>query len=557
MAQWSDAADYYQYAVHNLDQLMVPAQPAPSWAPASIDPWPLDRSLALEGLARTLMRMDRFHEAFAASQWGRAETFAQALQRSPNPGRYGLPSAFLAEADELTHRIPTCRRKLARAQAQDQDITAEALKSRLSELERQWSRYLTRLRARHPRFAAARYPEPLELADAGLKDGGRLLAYDVTDTHLLVYLVDGKAVVRARAVKRSRKSCRDLIERFLGSVTGQQSQEEGHAARGYDLAGARKLTTVLLEDILPLLPPGEPLTIIPDEYVALLPFGMLPLGNHGGVDRSGASPRMVDVRFFSDRNPISYQQSLHTMSADHARRSKRLTGSDVLVIADAPGRSSVPAGPRHNVPEVRPGWTVAPAVATAVHARERAALGATLAQGIQALFPEHSTVLTGPAATLPRMREALAHRHGRFRAMAFAVPAYLGSDLPGIREPAIFLSPPDGSRYHGIALTGIMDMRLHTGVVTIPICMTPEAGPMGTEGAMNLARAFQYAGAEAVLLNFWPVDEQSTVMLLEAFFTAYKQGETSLAALSQAQQRIRDQGYTHPYHWAGFVLVGE
>ena len=74
---------------------------------------------------------------------------------------------------------------------------------------------------------------------------------------------------------------------------------------------------------------------------------------------------------------------------------------------------------------------------------------------------------------------------------------------------------------------------------------------------MSMGRAFQYAGAKAVLMSLWSVSEKSSTSMVENFFQNLKEGKGKLEALRLARQDIRDQGYDHPFFWAPFILVGD
>jgi len=66
-----------------------------------------------------------------------------------------------------------------------------------------------------------------------------------------------------------------------------------------------------------------------------------------------------------------------------------------------------------------------------------------------------------------------------------------------------------------------------------------------------------YSGAKAVLMSLWSVEDESTNLLTERFFTHLKAGKDRLNALRQARSELRKAGYRHPFFWAGFILVGE
>jgi CHAT domain-containing protein len=73
-------------------------------------------------------------------------------------------------------------------------------------------------------------------------------------------------------------------------------------------------------------------------------------------------------------------------------------------------------------------------------------------------------------------------------------------------------------------------------------------------------RAFLAAGAASLVATFWTVEDRSTARLMQRFYEGLVRGESRGAALRQAQlQFLRDdtnEGYSHPYFWAPFFLVG-
>jgi hypothetical protein len=75
---------------------------------------------------------------------------------------------------------------------------------------------------------------------------------------------------------------------------------------------------------------------------------------------------------------------------------------------------------------------------------------------------------------------------------------------------------------------------------------------------VGLEQAFFRAGTPSLLSTLWSVEEQSTADLMGKFYTLLKQGVPKAEALRQAQVAMQThEKYSHPYYWAGFVLVGD
>ena len=104
----------------------------------------------------------------------------------------------------------------------------------------------------------------------------------------------------------------------------------------------------------------------------------------------------------------------------------------------------------------------------------------------------------------------------------------------------------------------IFDMRLNTELVTLSACQTGLNQRSPGDELIGLTRAFIYAGAPSVIVSLWSVDAHSTQELMLEFYTLLKKGTDKATALQEAQKRIMEkEGYSNPYYWAPFVLVGD
>jgi hypothetical protein len=54
----------------------------------------------------------------------------------------------------------------------------------------------------------------------------------------------------------------------------------------------------------------------------------------------------------------------------------------------------------------------------------------------------------------------------------------------------------------------------------------------------------------------WNVEDETTALLMERFYTHLKDGMGKAAALRQAQLEVREE-YPNPYYWSAFVLSGD
>ncbi|MEM7532959.1 MAG: CHAT domain-containing tetratricopeptide repeat protein [Chloroflexota bacterium] len=93
-----------------------------------------------------------------------------------------------------------------------------------------------------------------------------------------------------------------------------------------------------------------------------------------------------------------------------------------------------------------------------------------------------------------------------------------------------------------------------TDLVTLSASETgviPELGGV----TLSLAGAFLVAGAKTVLSNLWPVDDQSTCLLMTQFYQEWNKTHDVADSLQAAQAHVRANGYDHPFFWAAFQAL--
>ncbi|HEY5071561.1 MAG TPA: CHAT domain-containing protein [Caulobacteraceae bacterium] len=76
------------------------------------------------------------------------------------------------------------------------------------------------------------------------------------------------------------------------------------------------------------------------------------------------------------------------------------------------------------------------------------------------------------------------------------------------------------------------------------------------QASMGLAGAAVQAGARSAIASIWKAEDDSTMALMTAFYAAYRGGATKSEALRAAQLAVLSQGYSEPFYWAAFTLIG-
>ena len=138
--------------------------------------------------------------------------------------------------------------------------------------------------------------------------------------------------------------------------------------------------------------------------------------------------------------------------------------------------------------------------------------------------------------------------------------------------------PPEPGKDDGI-LTALEVAELDlagTDLVVLSACETGLGQSAGGEGLLGLQRAFQVAGAGAVVASLWKVGDRPTQALMARFYeNLWKDNKGRLESLREAQLWMLREGRdrnlipegqgtpagrperTPPFYWAAFVLSGD
>lgn len=106
-----------------------------------------------------------------------------------------------------------------------------------------------------------------------------------------------------------------------------------------------------------------------------------------------------------------------------------------------------------------------------------------------------------------------------------------------------------------LSLYDLYHLNLSAELVTLSGCGTGLSVVVGADELLGLTRGLLYAGAQAVLVTLWDVNDQSTARFMTSFYGHLQTQPDKALALREAMIGLR-RDYPHPYHWAPFVLVG-
>ncbi len=436
------------------------------------------------------------------------------------------------------------------------------LEPQVKEAKEKFTAHVDMLRGQYPLFAATKYPQPMGLDKTALQDNEWVLSYHVTDPGIIIYLTSGKNLVKGLFKPIPRKEVDELVRKFREPMELASGESIAEKLSKFDFASGKKLSDLLLADILPDLPKDTSVIIVPDGSLGVVPFEMLVLNDCGKIVTDNKQPQISGAEFFGDRNQISYYQSItaltlaRTLGKQQKPGEKTLAMVDPIFSADDPRLVKVAKQERDRLLANLPtDITMSIQTENGLTFR-RLPLTTQLGEALKKADPQKTDLYEG----LSVKKTALLDKDlTAYRSLVFATHGYFGKDLPGIQEPVLVMSLLDQTKGQDgfLRLSEVMGLKLNCDIAALTACQTGLGRHISGEGTMGMGRAFQYAGAKSVLMSLWSVSETASVNLVESFFKHLKEGKNKLEALKLARDEIRKAGYDHPFYWAPFILVGE
>lgn len=123
---------------------------------------------------------------------------------------------------------------------------------------------------------------------------------------------------------------------------------------------------------------------------------------------------------------------------------------------------------------------------------------------------------------------------------------------------ALLLAAKPGDGEDGLLeVRELADLDLSGKLVVLSACETGRGRVRPGEGVVGMSWALMAAGSPAAVVSDWKADSAATSVLMIDLHRRLLAGDELAVALQQAQLSLRRQkGYSHPYYWAPFSVVG-
>jgi CHAT domain-containing protein len=94
-------------------------------------------------------------------------------------------------------------------------------------------------------------------------------------------------------------------------------------------------------------------------------------------------------------------------------------------------------------------------------------------------------------------------------------------------------------------------------IVALSACETGLGRVSRGDEPWGFTRPILSAGAPAMLVSLWPVEDAATARLMARFYKDLSAGPARDALRAAEREVLSDPRTSHPFFWAPFVLVGD
>ena len=477
-------------------------------------------------------------QAFAASEWRRARSLLDLVQRMGVGLPRDLPEESLRRQNRLRGRLLRLVKEKILAEAQELGA-----RRGLAEIEREieaalaeWEDLSEEMRRQSPAYAATNLPKLV-----GVREVQKLLD---ADTALVAYTAGEKRSIvwwieRDTLVVHQGLPSRAELEALANELYDLLSRRPQTRQRGRVEDRLEELGRILLGPLGNRLGRVRRVAVVADEVLQALPFAALPV--------PGSGEPLVEHHAVVQLPSASLEAELRTRQQSRPKPPKIMAGFGDPVFGPSDERFPQEDGKPRRAGDRRSEIPRLPKSLREVEA-------------VRELVPAAKSrwFIGFEANVRAAMDPDLAH----YRYIHFATHALANPENPNLS--GLQLSPFDAQ---GRALPEggllpfyeVYNLRFPADLVTLSACRTVDGPRVRGEGRLGMSRSFLYAGATRVLGTLWNVDDRDAADLMTLFYEfLLRDGKSPAVALQEAQKAMRARQETRaPYHWAGFVLQGD
>jgi CHAT domain-containing protein len=492
----------------------------------------------------------------------------EALQERAEHALEQYDPALTAERARVLNHMTELRLQLVRetSQGEGEANRLAELRTTLGGEEKALEKLEEDLRRSNPRLGQLIAPKVASLAEVQkgvLQNDQALLLFVLGKNESFAWVITqtGATIVTLPDEDELRRQY-DLLQSSLTDIRDDRF-----------IVPARDLFQKLLAPIWPALEGKSHLIIIPDGFLALLPFEVLLTREPAEEDRSSFSK----LPYLLLEKSVRYAPSASILlwfaehdASDHSWQKEICLFGDPVYGNEPPAETpATHASDGIQVPRLPKARQEVLTIAESLIGPEEADLFLKLRD------LERSGHVSGQRFDLyvgdQASKVTLVQDLSGYRIVHLAVHGYFDEEFPWFSGLVLSNSPAGDSGF--LTQAGIATLKLNAQIVFLSTGDTAKGRLVKADGIRNTARAFLLAGARSVVATLWAVSDNAAPILAETFYQRLFAGESSEQALREAkialiEQRAGARGaapiddkrdehrWAHPSFWAPFVLFG-
>jgi len=380
---------------------------------------------------------------------------------------------------------------------------------------------------------------------AALRPDEGFLGITSTPDHTWLFLLHNGRIDISRSALNDASMGR-LVKAVLNSI-----EPGAQGLPSFDMADASAIYTGTLAPFAPAMASVHELVIAPSGPLLALPLALLPTGP-ATPDQLAAAPWLVRTTNLAYVPAAANFVALRKTEGTSAAQKPWFGFGDFQPVSLAQAQETYPA-------------TCGDSAALFANLPHLPYAALELQAGAAVFGATADDELTGQNFTVPNVKTADLKN---YQILHFATHALLPTDLACQSQPAIVTSAPVGAASADDALLTTSDvtaLHLDANLVVLSACNTGGA-EAGGEALSGLARSFFYAGARALMVTQWSVNDQVSAFLVANTLQILHAGTSGGAAgsLRAAQLALINKAgngmpaaLADPFYWAAFAVIGD
>lgn len=372
-----------------------------------------------------------------------------------------------------------------------------------------------------------------------LKPGQIIVKYTLLEQHVYVFCIS-RDYVDFKRLPVTPGHLERLVKRLTEPLDDFTHGEVDYMHINYDLQLAHQLYNLLLHDTLIKRKNVQEILVVPDKGLFKIPFEALVTGfNNHEISPDVLFSEYRGADYLIERHATVYFLSLfHVQKRLRAASKKRYT---VTAFGNPRINSTRTGNPDHDTiyRELPSSVDELLQIAGIFKKRERRFFSAKR-------FNKSNFNVYAP----------------RSRIIHIATHFIANTDYPQY-SALLFSARDSGNPFDLYYAHELFKLKLDTDLVVLSACESSEKHLLGLQGLRGMTASFKNAGARAMMVSMWPVDQYSS-RLIPLFYKEYRNGKPPISALRTARLDLMKQtapfnhslkiSFAHPFLWANYIL---